>query len=428
MHVAKQLEGVRALEGMIGKMDKTVQGLRSKGAALSDVYFWEALRGAYQRVHRASVAGQPLAMTGFFVPQELLHAMDIANLCAENHATFVGQSAQDRVEELFDLGEGYGLGSEVCSPHRIAVGLAVSRQMPRPSFIISTATSCDQTLKLYEVLADMYQVPAYTVDSPYIDNEQALRYAREDITQLICFLEEQIGRTLDQGRLREVLDISRATYDCWDRINQLRKAVPSPTGGRPSVKDFSILLTCCGREEGLRYFQARCEELQEKVDRGEGHIPQERHRVAWLYVLPMFDLKVSDWLEERHGAVIVQDSFGYSSEEIELDPSDPIDFLVKKPLKWAFIRQTYSPNEYSKFAGRMARLCREYRADVAIVLAHWSCSQYCGTIRLLKEEITGSLGIPFFVLDGDIMDARVVSGAQMRAKLDEFFAMVEASR
>lgn len=425
MAMTRDLEGVQALESMIGKMDKTIQSLRSKGALLSDIYFWEALRGAYQRAHQANVEGQPLAMTGFFVPQELLHAMDVANLCAENHATFVGQSAQDRVEQLFDLGEGYGLGNEVCSPHRIAVGLAVSRQMPRPSFIVSTATSCDQTLKLYEVLADLYQAPNYILDSPFIDNETALEYAREDVKQLIRFLEEQTGRTLDRDRLREVLDISKATYDYWDGINQLRKAVPSPTGGRPSVKDFSVMLTCCGREEGRRYFQARYEELKEKVDKGEGYIPVERHRVAWLYVLPMFDLKISDWLEEKHGAVIVQDSFGYSSEEIELDPSDPIDFLAKKPLKWAFIRQTYSPNEYSGFARRMATLCREYRADVAIVLAHWSCNQYCGTIRLLKEEITSTLGIPFFVLDGDIMDARVVSSAQMRAKLDEFFAMVE---
>ena len=428
MAITRELEGVQALDSMIGKMEKTIQSLRAKGAPLSDVYFWEALQGAYRRAHQANLAGQPLVMTGFFVPQELFHAMDIANLCAENHSTFVGQSAQDRIEQLFDLGEGYGLGNEVCSPHRVAVGLATSRQMPRPSFIVSTATSCDQTLKLYEVLADLYQVPIYVVDSPFIDNQASLQYAREDIVQLIRFLEEQTGRMLDWERLREVLAISKATYDYWDGINQLRKAVPSLTGGRPSVKDFSVMLTCCGREEGLRYFKARYDELKEKVDRGEGYIPNERHRVAWLYVLPMFDLKIADWMEEKHGAVIVQDSFGYSSEEIELDPSDPVDYLVKKPLKWAFIRQTYSPNEYSGFAKRMASLCREYRADVAIVLAHWSCSQYCGTIRLLKEEITRALGIPFFVLDGDILDARVVSGAQMRAKLDEFFAMVEASR
>lgn len=425
MAITKELEGVQALDSMIGKMEKTVQSLRAKGAPLSDIYFWEALLGAYQRAHQANLEGQPLAMTGFFVPQELFHALDIANLCAENHATFVGQSAQDKIEQLFDLGEGYGLGNEVCSPHRIAVGLAVSRQMPRPSFIVSTATSCDQTLKLYEVLADLYQVPIYVVDSPFIDNEPALQYAREDIKQLIRFLEEQSERTLDWGRLREVLDISKATYDYWDKINHLRMAVPSPTGGRPSVKDFSIMLTCCGQEAGLKYFRSRYEELKEKVDKGEGYIPNERHRVAWLYVLPMFDLKISDWLEEKHGAVIVMDSFGYASEEIELDPSDPLDYLVKKPLKWAFIRQTYAPNEYSHFAERMAKLCHDYKADVAVVLAHWSCNQYCGTIRLLKEEITGALGIPFFVLDGDIMDARVVSGAQMRAKLDEFFAMVE---
>ncbi len=428
MATTRELEGVQPLESMIGKMEKTILGLKSKDVPLSEIAFWEALQGAYKRVHQANLEGQPVVMNGFFVPQELFHAMDIPNLCPENHATFIGQSSQDRIEQLLDPGEGYGLGNEVCSPHRIAVGQATTRQMPRPSFIVSTSTSCDQTLKLYEVLADIYEVPLYTLDSPFIDNEAAVLYAREDIKSLIHFLEEQTGRTLAQSRLREVLKISKATYDYWDKISELRKAVPAPTGGRQSIKDFSILLTCCGQEEGLRYYQARYEELKEKVDKGEGYIPNERHRVAWLYVLPMFDLKIADWMEKEHGAVIVQDSFGYASDDIVLDPADPINYLVKKPLKWAFIRQTYSPNEYSHFAERQAKLCRDYKADVAIVLAHWSCSQYCGTIRLLKEEISAQLGIPFFVLDGDIMDPRVVSSAQMRAKLDEFFAMVEASR
>jgi benzoyl-CoA reductase/2-hydroxyglutaryl-CoA dehydratase subunit BcrC/BadD/HgdB len=428
MATVRELEGVQVFEAMIGRMGKTIQSLKDKGAPPSEIYFWEALQGNYRRVHLANLEGQPYVMTGFFVPQELFHAMDIPNLCAENHATFVGQGNPDRLEALFATGEGYGLANEVCSPHRIAVALARSHEMPRPSFVVSTATSCDQTLKLYEVLADLYRVPSYMLDSPFIDNEPALQYAREDIKGLIRFLEERTGRELDWERLREVLEVSRATYDYWDGINELRKAVPSPTGGRQSVKDFSIMLTCCGREEGLRYFRARYEELKAKVDKGEGHIPQERHRIAWLYVLPMFDLKIADWLEEEYGAVIVMDSFGYSSEEIVLDTADPLDFLVKKPLKWAFIRQTYSPNEYSHFARRMARLCTDYRADVAIVLAHWSCNQYCGTIRLLKEEISGGLRLPFFVLDGDILDPRVVSSAQMRAKLGEFFAMVEAAR
>ncbi len=428
MAVTRELEGVEALDSMVRKMDKTIQILKSKNVALSEITFWEALRGVYHRTHQANLEGTPLAMTGFFVPQEICHAMDIANFCPENHATFVGQSSLDTIEQLFDLGEGYGLGNEVCSPHRIAVGLATSRQMPRPSFIFSTATSCDQTLKLYEVLADIYDAPIYTLDSPFIENEDSMAYARDDMKRLIHFLEEQTGRTLDWGRLRDVLEISKATYEYWDKINQLRKAVPTPTGGRQSVKDFSIMLTCCGREEGLAYYKARYDELKEKVDKGEGHITPERHRVAWLYVLPMFDLKIADWMEEKYGAVIVQDSFGYASEDIILDPSDPVDYLVKKPLKWSFIRETYSPNQFSNFAGSMAKLCRDYKADVAIVLAHWSCNQYCGTIRLLKEEITSALGIPFFVLDGDIMDPRVVSAAQMRAKLDEFFAMVEASR
>lgn len=35
----------------------------------------------------------------------------------------------------------------------------------------------------------------------------------------------------------------------------------------------------------------------------------------------------------------------------------------------------------------MARLCLDYQADCVIVLAYWSCRQYCGTIKRFKFPI-----------------------------------------
>jgi hypothetical protein len=37
--------------------------------------------------------------------------------------------------------------------------------------------------------------------------------------------------------------------------------------------------------------------------------------------------------EEEFGALVVMDTFGYANPAVELDPSDPIDFQAKKPLK-----------------------------------------------------------------------------------------------
>ena len=74
----------------------------------------------------------------------------------------------------------------------------------------------------------------------------------------------------------------------------------------------------------------------------------------------------------------------------------------------------------------MADLCTEYQVDCAIVLAHWSCRQYCGTIKLLRDTVVERADIPFMILDGDLLDSRVVSSEQMKQKITEFLDTIEA--
>lgn len=415
------VEGIADFETVVNNMGKTIQRLESRAAAKSDLYFWQALHGYYSRALRAATEGQPLILSGMFPPHELFYAMDIPYYVAENHAIMVGQANPELSVPLMEAGESYGMPADSCSPHRVAVGVARKGMALRPSMVVATATTCDQTLKLYEILADYYHVPDYMVDSPFRLDEATLAYGRKDIQGLIAFLEAQTGKKLDMDRLKEVLRLSRQSYDYWEKLCELRKAVPCPLGGRAGVKDLTVIQTSSGTELAVKYFQARYEELKEKVEKGEGAVTPEKHRIAWLYVLPLFDLKIADWLEEEFGAVIAVDSFGYASAGVDLDPEDPIGFLVKKPLKRGFVCKGYAANEEALFVDELAKVTREHHADVAILLSHWSCQQYCGVIRLLRDAIGGKLGLPFFILNGDLMDPRVASSAQMKAELSEFF-------
>jgi len=426
--MSAQLEGLE-FEMIQKKLDGTIQRLSERGSSQSDIYFWEAMRNYYKRAHEANLAGEPIAMTGFFIPVELLAAMDIPHVCAENNAVFTSQLEMSNVPNLLEIGEGHGMSSEVCSPHRVAVALAKSGRMPKPSVVVSTSTTCDQTLKLYEVLADLYDVPSYVLDSVYSNDARSVNYARQDVLGLIEFLEENTGRKLDMEKLKQSVEYSKQLYDCWDEICELRKARPCPISAREAVKDFTVMLSSSGRLEGANYFKARRDELKIKVEKGEGiRGAKEKYRIAWLYVLPMFDLKIADWLMEEHGAVIVMDTFGYANPGVSLDPADPIDFLAKKAIKWGFVCTTYGPNETTGFTKIMADLCKEYDVDAAICYAHWSCNQYCGTIKLLRDEITEAIDCEFFILDGDLLDYRIVSSDQLRAKLNEFMNMLKSKR
>jgi benzoyl-CoA reductase/2-hydroxyglutaryl-CoA dehydratase subunit BcrC/BadD/HgdB len=421
----RQLEGVKDVEMMIGGFKKAREGTEKKGGPKSDIYFWDALIGYYTRLHEANLQGKPIAGSGMFVPSELYPALDIAHVAEENHAILTAGRSQEEVFRLFNVAEGYGMSNEVCAPHRVALALAIEKRIPRPWFVVSSATTCDQTLKLYDILVDYYQVPSYMMDSIFRTDDNALEYAREDTRQLIGFLEEQSGNKLDYEKLKGILELSKEMYTYWEKLCELKKAVPCPIAGRDGVKDLGVMLSSCGRVEAVNYFKARCQELQDRVDKKEGVIPEEKHRIAWLYVLPLFDLGIADWLQKEYKANIVMDTFSYANPLVQLDTSDPIDYLAKKPLKWGFVYQTYGADSVTGFAKTMGRLAKEYSADCAIALAHWSCNQYCGTLKLLRDEISEQTGIPLLILDGDLLDSRVVSSAQMKNKLTEFFNMIE---
>jgi benzoyl-CoA reductase/2-hydroxyglutaryl-CoA dehydratase subunit BcrC/BadD/HgdB len=423
--MVRELEGAKDLEIMMTGFTRTKDGIEKKGGPKSEFYFWEALSNHYTRLHEANLQGKPIAISGMFVPVELFHALDIVHIAPENHSILAAGRSQEEVFRLFNIAEGYGMSNEVCSPHRISLGLAMEKRIPKPAFIVSTATTCDQTVKLYDILGDFYQVPGYMVDSIFRTDDNAFEYARQDTRDLIDFLEEQSGNKLDYEKLKGILELSKEMYDYWEKLCELKKAIPCPIGGREGIKDLGVMLSSCGRIEAVNYFKARCEELQEKIDRKEGIIPEENHRIAWLYVLPLFDLNIVNWMQEVHKAVIVMDTFSYATPEIRLDPSDPIDYLTKKPLKWGFVYQTYGENSKSGFSKTMGQLCKEYTADCAIVFAHWSCNQYCGAVKLLRDEVSSEVGIPLLILDGDLLDSRVVSSAQMKNTLTEFFTMIE---
>jgi benzoyl-CoA reductase/2-hydroxyglutaryl-CoA dehydratase subunit BcrC/BadD/HgdB len=416
-----ELEGVKEMEEVIGGLGMAIQAMEANPPKFqSDRLFFEAVKQYYEKIHQSNLAGEPIADSGMFVPIELYHAMDITHFLAEYHGIMMSNMIGEEIFRYMDMAEGYGISNEICSPHRAAIGLAKAHMVPRPSFAISTAGTCDQTLKLYENLANIYDCPNFMVDTPYGSDERDLAYGRTQVKKMIAFLEDQTGKKLDYDRLKEVLALSKQSYDYWERICDLRKSVPCPIGSKDSIKDFGVLATSVGTPQGLKYFQERYQEIKARVDQKIGCVPEEKYRVAWLYVLPLFDLSIADWMEEEFGAVIVVDTMSYTSDVV-LNPSDPIDYMAKKPLKQGFIKLTYADGGVSGFSKAMAQQVKDYKADVAMMLAHWSCRQYCATAKMLRDDVTQEAGVPFFIVDGDLLDSRVVSSAQMRGKVADFF-------
>jgi benzoyl-CoA reductase/2-hydroxyglutaryl-CoA dehydratase subunit BcrC/BadD/HgdB len=411
------------VEFMHEAFDKRLAHRRAKPGLKSMELFYGVQKNYYQNIMNAREEGKPLAWLGLFTPLEIIHAMDIVPLIAEAHSINVGFPA---AQEYIQLGEGHGVYTEACSPHRVGMGIALAGAAPAPDMIVSTAHTCDSTVKIFENFSKYFKKPTYFIDRAYRYDQDGLEYYKEEIRGLISFLEENTGRKLDYGRLIENCKRSLEGFGHWVDISRLRQNRPSPVNGRDAFRDRGVMMVAAGQPEAGEYFEVRYKELKDKVARGEGAIADEKYRIVWLYAPPFHDLKIMDWMEQEHQTIVAIDTFNNLAEDFRsADPTDPIDYLAKRSYSDTLARSTYG-DASSGALDTVYKMCEDWHADGVVFFAHFSCKQYCGLLHIYKDGIESTLNIPTVTVDGDLMDPRVVSGEQMRVKLREFFAMMKA--
>jgi benzoyl-CoA reductase/2-hydroxyglutaryl-CoA dehydratase subunit BcrC/BadD/HgdB len=405
------------LEGLIETLKTT------PGARKSERYYYEVLKDFYQDIYNNCLSGEPIVHTGIFAPQELFKAMGIAPYSPEFDALLSMMMNPDEGIRFIDRGEATGVTKEVCSAHRMGLGMMAEAMAPPPTIVVSSSAPCDVTNFTYEIYSKRYNCPAFLIDTPYGYGDYQMAYYKKEMQSLIRFLEENTGKTLDYQKLQEMIELSSKGYEYWDKINALRKNIPNPIKSRETTRDFAVTILGAGSPIAMKFFEARYQELQEMVNQKKGVVPDEKYRITWLYVLPYFDLSIADWMEEKYGAVIVVDLFSYAAQEVDMsDTSDPMAFLAKKPYKGGLIKSAYGPYHAPSARDDFLKMCTEYHSDVVIMLAHWGCKQYCGLAKLLSDDIKEEVGLPMLILDADILDPRIVSSTRVKAKLEEFFS------
>ena len=92
----------------------------------------------------------------------------------------------------------------------------------------------------------------------------------------------------------------------------------------------------------------------------------------------------------------------------------------RTPSHWEAVFGSYHPETFQRYEAML-------KEAGFSVLDHQDSTSVANkdSLKLLRDEISQQAGIPMLILDGDLLDSRVVSSAQMKNKLTEFFTMIE---
>jgi benzoyl-CoA reductase/2-hydroxyglutaryl-CoA dehydratase subunit BcrC/BadD/HgdB len=363
---------------------------------------------------RAYARKQPVIWMNAFSPVEIAYALGAVPFMPEIIASLVAylgwsQHAIARADAQ--------MSGDLCSFYRCAMGLVLEGYLPSPDLVVSSSHLCDGSNKFFHHLSRVYGVPHLMLDPPYHDGSGSRFYMKAQLKALMERSGNILGRPANEEDLSRVLCLSNQARDFIARINQLRRARPSPLPGSEGLSYLAGMgFYAVGSKWGVRFFKTLLRQIREKVSLHEGHLPEERFRLLWLHhIRPYYRNDIFETLAERHVAV--------SFEEVNylywppLDPAKPWESLAEKILSnvWA------GPLERRMEA--IGEMVENYGIDGVIHFSHWGCRQACGGAGVICDWLK-SKGIPSIILPGDGADPDNYSPGQTRTRLQALVEML----
>jgi benzoyl-CoA reductase/2-hydroxyglutaryl-CoA dehydratase subunit BcrC/BadD/HgdB len=228
-----------------------------------------------------------------FVPEEIVRAAD---------ATLVGlcTGADFATEEVEKL-----LPRNTCSLIKSAFGFKLGKVCPyfESADMIVGENTCDGKKKSYETLGGLVKM-LYVMDLPQRKSPSGRALFKAEYLRFLGAVEELTGVKIDAARLKKGIEIVNAKRKAIHRLNRLRKADPVPISGLDALLANQVYFY----DDPGRYTKsvhALCDELEKRVEKGEGVFPKGAPRVL-LSGCPMAvpNWKVP-WIIESSGATIV---------------------------------------------------------------------------------------------------------------------------
>lgn len=383
-------------------------------------------RKYYAQTQADSTSGKKVAWCSNNIPGEILDAMGVTAVFLENYATVI---ASKRLGSGFcAAGEKMGFSQDVCGYARMLMGYVLARNeapeapyggLAKPDFLLVNAYSCDSRVGWFSSMSRALNLPLHVHDGPYQpdggdDSSATVAYAEREIRNLIAFLEKQTGNVFNPEKLRTRQKLARQSSDIMYDINELRKKVPCPMGAADMFTAVWPAMYLVGTKECEEFYKRLLTEMEDRVAKGIGIVPEEKFRLMWSGIPFWYDMSLINYVE-KFGGVVALESF-YRTRERRLPPqdADPV-----KDMVLSSIRQRTFPMTIDGSIDDLVETVEEFKIDGVILSFNPSCRMLYVSQRELQRSLEAK-GIATLGLECDMADERTYSEGQVKTRLDAF--------
>ena len=382
----------------------------------------------YTSAHMARQNGKFVAYVNAFTPVELLYAMDFIPIYPENHAVILG--ARRISLEVAPEAEKMGYSVDLCSYARCDIGSIITGKsptfgLPKPDLLLVSNSQCGTLTKWFEVLSRMYGAPMILIDVPHSGNgerdQEAEKYIKGQLMELVDVLEGISGRTLDPQRLKETIRLSREASDLWTKVLLAATHKPSPITVFDEFIAMAPIVAQRGTKVAVDFYAKLLEELDERISKGIGAVSRERFRLFWdnLPIWPELR-RLSEFLNAR-GAALVTSLYTWAWATLAVGEEDPFQDWAEQYLYTANLHLQRRIETYVEYA-------KEYCLDGFLYHSNRSCKMVSQDIPELRRAVTERTGIPGVIIEGDHNDPRLYSIESIESKIETFLEMLEGRK
>jgi benzoyl-CoA reductase/2-hydroxyglutaryl-CoA dehydratase subunit BcrC/BadD/HgdB len=390
--------------------DKRLKGMEYLDFVLSEVH---GLR--IKELQDDKAAGKKIIGTFcVFVPEELIWAANgvAVGLCA---GAEIGQEAAEKI-----------LPRNTCALIKSFVGFKLAKLCPyiESCDLVVGETTCDGKKKAYEIFQE--SVHMHVMELPQMKGASDRALFKTEVLKFKAKIEEITGQDISAENLKEAIKLINSRRRTLQRLNRLRKAIPTPISGR----DVLLINQISFYDDPWRFtakINKLCDELEdeleERVKAGKGIVENGIPRLM-MSGCPM---AVPNWklpyVVESSGAVIVgeescigtrntRDLVDESSETIE----EMIDAIVDRYMRIDCACFTPNPERLE----HIVEMAKDLEADGVIHYALQFCHPYA--IEAYKVEKTlAKNNIPLLRIETDYSMEEI---EQLKTRVEAFVEMI----
>lgn len=375
---------------------------------------------------QAKARGDLVCWASSIAPCEFTETMGIYTVYPENHA--VGIAARKGAPELLQYAESKGYANDICGYARINLAYedvqkCVSEEMPLPDVVLLCNNICETLIKWYENIAYTLNIPCLVIDVPYNHGdevtEENVAYVESQFKEIITQLEDLTGKPFDYDRFVEIQKIAADNANAWEEATGLAAAAPSPLKGFDMFNYMALIVCMRGKKECGMTFRKLKEELQEKIDKGQGPFKDgpEQHRIMWDGIACWPYLSHTYKGMKRFGINMVGSTYP-SAWALHYTPGNLTELA----------RAYTSMGNNLSLKGQIdlrKKIIKEFDCDGVIMHMNRSCKM-CDFMQYeVGKALQEDLGVPITTFDGDQADPRNYSKAQYETRIEALNEMME---